>query len=47
MFKSVQEINKVYSDHLDSLRVSGLEFSEDEVCSEWAAARADFLERQK
>ena len=43
MFKSVDEINKVYNDHLESLRLSGVEFDEASVKHEHATALAEFL----
>jgi len=33
-----REIDKLYEDHLDSLRLSGLEFNETEVFVEWDKA---------
>jgi len=38
------EITKLYTDHLASLRLSGLEFDEASVRAEWAKALAAFDE---
>lgn len=35
MYKSKDEINKVFSDHLNSLELSGLPFDREAVLSEW------------
>ena len=43
-WKSVQEIDKAYNDHLDSLRVSGMEFDEVGLVKEWAETIANFEE---
>jgi hypothetical protein len=38
---TVDEVNKLYSDHLDSLRLSGLPFNEAEILVAWDAALAE------
>lgn len=44
LYKSADEINKVYQDHIDSLRVSGFPFDEAQVLFEWDRALAEFEE---
>lgn len=43
-WQSVEEIDKAYSDHLGSLRKSGMEFDEVGLVKEWAEAIANFQE---
>lgn len=42
MFKSVEEINKAFSEHLDSLRMSGFPFDEKGLRAEWSEAIENF-----
>lgn len=41
-WKSKEEINKVFADHIDSLRVSNLPFDEDAVRHQWSQALEAF-----
>lgn len=44
MFKSLEEIDKVYNDHIDSLKHSGIPFDYDGLVAEWEQARVNFEE---
>jgi hypothetical protein len=39
--KTTDEVNRLYSDHLASLRLSGIEFNEAEILVAWDAALAE------
>ena len=45
MYKSEQEINQIFSEHLDSLKISGLEYSETEIRLAWEEAIEEFRNR--
>lgn len=44
MYKSIAEIDHAYAQHLNSLKLSGLEFNEQEVYKAWADAVKTFKE---
>lgn len=43
-FTSEEEIAKVYADHIDSLKSSGLPFDEEGIRAEWREALRNFRE---
>lgn len=45
-FKSVEEIDKVYHDHIESLELSGLPFDRTGLIAEWAQAVQDFKTKE-
>lgn len=45
MYKSEQEIDQIFSEHLDSLKISGLPFDEADVLHAWGEAKAEFLQQ--
>ena len=45
-YKTEAEINKVYDDHLESLRLSGVEFSESAIEFERERALKNFRDDQ-
>lgn len=42
-FKSLDELNKAYSDHIESLTMWGGEFDREGLMDEWTDARIDFV----
>lgn len=42
MWKSEAEINKTYSDHINSMLISGLPFDEADVRASWAEEVEEF-----
>lgn len=44
MYKSLAELNRTFAQHIDSLRLSGLEFDEAAVRREWAEAAKNFTQ---
>jgi hypothetical protein len=42
MYNSVEQINKTFREHLDSLRLSGLEYDRKAVLLEWANVLKEF-----
>lgn len=47
MFKSKDEINKTFQDHIDSLKMSGLPFNEDGIRHQWSQALEEFDRNQE
>lgn len=45
-YTSVEQIDKVYHDHIESLELSGLPFDRTGLIAEWAAAVEDFKANQ-
>lgn len=43
-WKSVEEIDKAYSDHIESVEMSGVEFDKAGILKEWAASLKNFAE---
>lgn len=46
-WKSEAEIDKAYSDHLESVQMSGVEFDKAGLLKEWATTLANFSESAK
>lgn len=46
MYTSIEEIDRIYSDHLDSLEQSGMEYDEQAVYASWNEAKEQFLFNQ-
>lgn len=44
-FSSMEEIDKVYADHIESLRLSGVPFDEKGIVEEWVQALNNFNEK--
>ena len=42
--QTLKELDKMWRDHIDSLRMSGMEFNERALVEEWNQARWDFIE---
>lgn len=45
MYKSEQEIDQIFAEHLDSLKISGLPFDETEIRTAWDTALEEFRQR--
>lgn len=45
-YTSIGEIDKVYSDHLDSLEQSGFDYDREDVYASWNEAKEQFLFNQ-
>ena len=43
-WKSEAEIDKAYSDHIESVEMSGVEFDKAGILTEWAASLKNFNE---
>lgn len=43
-WQSIKEIDKAYSEHRESVKMSGVEFDETGLIKEWVAAIAQFEE---
>ena len=41
---SLRELNKLWSDHIDSLRMAGVDFNEADLLEQWHQAQMDFIE---
>jgi len=45
-YESIEQIDQIYSDHLDSLEQSGFEYDRDAVYASWNEAKEQFLFNQ-
>jgi hypothetical protein len=44
MFRSLEEIDTLYNDHIESLKSWGQPFDYDGLVAQWEEARANFVE---